>query len=270
MREFVLLGLVVVGSITMIHAASSRSLAQDTAVAEPATTEDEVAKDVATATTPAPRDLPWWKDRHESMNKRAAEEKWDLVFMGDSITQGWEGAGKKVWAEHYGDRKAGNLGISGDETEHLAWRLENGNLKGQSPKVAVIMIGTNNLGNAKHSPQAVVAGITEVVKRVRELSPDTEVLLLGVFPRGEKSDNPYRAQIKEVNQGIQKLADDKDERIHYLDIAESFLEEDGSLSKQVMPDFLHLSPEGYKRWAKAIEPTLEKLLKKAEAPDTAS
>lgn len=239
------------------------TLAQDSAVAEPSAKDSKVAKDLAVATTPAPRDMAWWKERHKSMNNRAAEEKWDLVFMGDSITQGWEGAGKEVWAKYYGDRRAGNLGIGGDETEHLAWRLENGNLEGQSPKVAVIMIGTNNLGNARHSPQAVVAGIEVVVKRVRELSPETEILLLGVFPRGEKADDPYRAQIKQVNQGIAQLADDKqdkDERIHFLDIAESFLEKDGSLSKKVMPDFLHLSPEGYERWAKAIEPSLEKLL----------
>lgn len=242
--------------------------AQAPAVADPPAATKEKPKDVVAATTPAPRDHQGWKDRHASMNKQASETKWDLVFMGDSITQGWEGAGKEVWNKHYAERKAGNLGISGDETEHLAWRLENGNLEGQAPKVAVIMIGTNNLGNVKHSPEAVIAGITKVVEIVQQHSPKTEILLLGVFPRGEQPDNPFREQIKEVNEGIAKLAskegaeEGEGERgkVHFLDIADAFLEEDGRLSKKVMPDFLHLSPEGYQRWAKAIEPKLKKLL----------
>src|SRR5690606_16683618 len=113
---------------------------------------------------------------------------------------------------------------------HLVWRLENGNLEGQDPKVAVIMIGTNNLGNVKHSPEAVIAGITLVVETVQKHSPETEILLLGVFPRGETPDNPFRQQIKEVNEGIAKLAskdddskeaasdgDDRRGKVHFLD-----------------------------------------------------
>ncbi len=252
----------------MFGLSTSQFFAQEPAVADPPGATKERPKDVAAATTPAPRDMPWWQDRHASMNKQARATKWDVVFMGDSITQGWEGAGKEVWKKQYGERKAGNLGISGDETEHLAWRLENGNLEGQAPKVAVIMIGTNNLGNVKHSPEAVIAGITLVVETVRKHSPETDILLLGVFPRGEQPDNPFRKQIKQVNEGIAKLAaddqaddqNDKGGKVHFLDIQEAFLEEDGSLSKEVMPDFLHLSPAGYERWAKAIEPALEKLL----------
>ena len=263
-RDFILIAM----SVGLCGWVSQLS-AQEGAVADPPAATKDLPADVAAATTPAPRDQGGWKSRHESMNKQARQTKWDLVFMGDSITQGWEGAGKEVWRKFYGERKAGNLGISGDRTEHLTWRLEHGNLEGQAPKVAVIMIGTNNLGNTKHSPQAVVAGITRVVETVQKASPQTEILLLGIFPRGEQPDNPHRAQIKQINEQISQLAEGEPEEgqggVHFLDIAETFLEEDGTLSKQVMPDFLHLSPEGYERWAKAIEPTLAKLLGESPA-----
>ncbi len=226
-------------------------------------TGEEPAADVIAATTPAARNnQQWWKDRHDAKNKLAANEKWELVFLGDSITQAWEGGGKEVWQEYYGNRSAGNIGFSGDETEHLLWRIENGNLKGQSPKLAVIMIGTNNLGNVGHSPAAVIAGITKVVEKLGEIAPKTKVLLLGVFPRGREADHKFRALVKEVNAGIGKLADW--ERVHFLDIGHVFIEEDGSLSPKIMPDALHLSPEGYKRWADAIEPSVKKLMGEAE------
>lgn len=228
------------------------------AEAPPASAQDQRPKDVQEATQPAHRPQEGWKDRNALINQRAKENKWDLVFMGDSITQGWEKAGREVWKEHYAKRKAGNLGIGGDQTQHLAWRIQNGNLAGQSPRLGVVMIGTNNFGNQRHSPEGVIAGIEKVLATYKEQCPQSQILLLGIFPRGEQPDHPLRAQIKTVNEQISKLADQK--QIHYLDIGQTFLEEDGTLSKKVMPDFLHLSPEGYERWAKAIEPTLKKLL----------
>jgi len=106
------------------------------------------------ALEPAPRNEQGWKDRHASINKKAAEagKKCELVFIGDSITQGWEGEGKKVWADHYTKYHAVNLGIGGDRTQHVLWRLENGNLEGLSPKAAVVMIGTNNSGHCRKAP----------------------------------------------------------------------------------------------------------------------
>lgn len=208
-------------------------------------------------TQPSPREGNWMK-RHEGINQHAKENKWDLVFIGDSITDGWQGAGRKVWQEFYGKRNAGNLGIGGDQTQHVVYRLENGNLAGQSPKLAVIMIGTNNLGGNRFGPADTIEGVAAVVESVRKASPDTKVLLLGVFPRGQAADDPYRPKIREVNQGLSEMADW--ETVHYLDIGHVFLEEDDTLSKEIMPDFLHLSPQGYKRWAKAIESKVAELL----------
>jgi lysophospholipase L1-like esterase len=208
-------------------------------------------------TKPAPRDAKWL-ERHESINKRAQEKKWDLVFIGDSITAGWGGAGKKVWKESYAPRNAGNLGIGGDQTQHVVYRIENGNLEGQSPKLAVVMIGTNNLGGNRFEAPDTIEGVTAVVESIRRTIPETKILLLGVFPRGQAADDPYRAKIADTNKGISELADW--ENVHYLDIGHVFLEEYGTLSKKIMPDFLHLSPEGYRRWAEAIEEKVAELL----------
>lgn len=211
------------------------------------------------STIAAPRTSPgWWMERHESLSQAAQNNQWDLVFIGDSITDAWDNNGKEVWQQYYADRQAGNLGIGGDETQHVLYRLENGNLAGQSPKLAVVMIGTNNLGNSHMEPPAVIKGIEAVVETLHRITPDTQILLLGVFPRGQQADNPFREQIKEVNAAISKL--DEEPYVHYKDIGQVFLEDDGSLSKEIMPDFLHLSPEGYTRWAKAIESEVAELM----------
>lgn len=206
---------------------------------------------------PVPRD-PGWMKRHESMNTRVKMGNVDLVFIGDSITQGWEGAGKDVWKKSYGERNAVNLGIGGDRTQHVIWRLENGNLAGIKPKAAVIMIGTNNSGG--DTPENIAKGITAVVKKVQEKSPTTKILLLGIFPRGENDSNKQRQTNEKTNEIVSKLDDGK--QVFYLDIGKKFLDADGNtLSKEVMPDLLHLSPKGYQIWADNIESKLAELMK---------
>jgi beta-glucosidase len=207
------------------------------------------------AVTPVPREGNWLK-RHESFNERVKQGNVDLVFIGDSITQGWEGAGKDVWKRQYGDRGAVNLGIGGDRTQHVLWRLENGNIEGISPKVAVIMIGTNNSGD--NSPEEIADGIEAIVGKLRTQLPRTRILLLGIFPRGSNPSDPRRQVNQKANEIVSKLADD--EHVFYLDIGEEFLEDDGTLSREIMPDLLHLSPKGYEIWAKAIEPKLSELV----------
>jgi lysophospholipase L1-like esterase len=207
------------------------------------------------AVKPVPREGGWMA-RHESMNKRVKEGNVDLLLIGDSITQGWEGAGKAAWAKHFGDRNAVNLGIGGDRTQHVLWRLDNGNIEGISPKLAVLMIGTNNSGT--NTPEQIAEGITEIVKKLNTKLPETQVLILGVFPRGASESDAKRQVNQKTNAIVSKLADGK--RVHYLDIGKSFLTEDGTLTREVMPDLLHLSPQGYTIWAEAIEPFVSKTL----------
>jgi beta-glucosidase len=194
--------------------------------------------------------------RQEQINARAKEGDVDLLFLGDSITQGWMGAGKDVWQKYYGERKAMNAGIGGDRTQHVLYRLENGNIDGLKPKLAVIMIGTNNSGT--DTSEDIAAGLKAIVEKLRTELPEMKILLLGIFPRGPDADDPKR----KVNVGANEIAKQLDDgqSVTYLDISEKFLGPDGTLSKEIMPDLLHLSPQGYEIWAASIEPKVAELM----------
>ena len=181
----------------------------------------------------------------------------DLIFIGDSITHAWESAGKAAWAKHFAKRNAVNLGISGDRTQHVLWRLDNGNVKNISPKVAVVMIGTNNSGEGRNTAEEMIDGVTAVVDKLHAKLPKTKVLLLDIFPRGQRI-NAQRGKILQVNQVLSRL--DKRPNVTFLRIGQKFVSADGSIAKDIMPDFLHLTPKGYAIWAEAIEPTLARLM----------
>jgi lysophospholipase L1-like esterase len=195
---------------------------------------------------------------HERFVKITQEGKAQVVFLGDSITAGWGGQ-KEIWGKAFGGYQPANFGIGGDRTQHVLWRITNGELVAPlKPKAVVLMIGTNNV--AIDSAEGIAKGITRIVETIRSQQPQAKILLLAVFPRGEKaSNNPHRDKLKEVNATIAKL--DDGQHIHYLDIGEKFLQADGSLSKEIMPDYLHLSPAGYQIWADAISPKLAELMK---------
>lgn len=213
----------------------------------------------------APRGDQGWKDRAALLNQRVKDTPdARILFIGDSITQGWEGAGKEVWEKFYGDRKAVNLGIGGDRTQHVLHRLENGNLDGVKPKVAVVMIGTNNSNGEDNTPGQIAEGVTAIVNKLRTSLPDTRIVLLAIFPRGENF-NPQRGKLTQINQVLQKL--DDGQHVHFLDLGHRFLNREGMLPAEIMPDYLHLSPAGYQIWAEAMEPLLAKLL--GESPKVA-
>ena len=197
---------------------------------------------------PLNRDVP----RHRAINERARQGNVDLVFIGDSITQGWEGAGAEVWKKRYDSRKAMNAGIGGDRTQHVLWRLDNGNVDNLSPKLAVLMIGTNNFGD--DSAEDIAQGIKAIIEKLRAELPKTKVLLLGVFPRGEKPDDPLRVKEMAVNEIIQDYGDGK--MVHYLNINQKLMKADGGQDRDIMPDLVHLSPKGYEIWAEGIEPKI--------------
>ena len=216
-----------------------------------------------TAIQPAPRD-PAWVSRHEGFVEIAKKDGVDVLFLGDSITDFWRNRGRAVWETNFASLKAENFGISGDRTQHVLWRMENGELDGIKPKVVVLMIGTNNTGKerdgvtVRNTPPEVIEGVTAVVKGLRAKLPGSKILLLAIFPRGPKED-PSREQIKEINTAIAKLDDGK--YVKFLDINQKFLEPDGTLSREIMPDLLHPSEKGYQIWAAAIKEPLAELLK---------
>lgn len=210
------------------------------------------------AVQPVPRADGWWQDLNNKFNARAAEGNVDLLFLGDSITQGWNN--NERWKKHYEPRKAANFGIGGDQTQHVLWRIENGNLVGISPKLVVLMIGTNN--SAGNSAEEIADGIKLIVAQLREKLPESKILLLAIFPRGE-GPSPVREKLAKASELASVVADG--EKVRYLDIGPKFLEPDGTLSKEVMPDFLHLSPRGYEIWAESIEPTVAEMLGESKA-----
>jgi len=221
-----------------------------------AATEAPEAEVLHSAIQPVPRQDEWWQKRQEAINARIKQGNVDLIFVGDSITQGWEHVGREVWKEYYGRRNAANLGIGGDHTQHVLWRLEHGNLEGISPKLAVVMIGTNNTG--ANSAEEIADGVGRIVRKLRTELPKMKVLLLAVFPRGAAPTDPRRQAVERVNREIAKLADGR--MVEFLDIGKGFLEPDGTLRREVMPDLLHLSPGAYRTWAESIEPVVAKVL----------
>jgi lysophospholipase L1-like esterase len=224
---------------------------------KPATPKPPAPKESATEPKTRPGN---WMQRHEGYLKEVKEKAGnvDLLFVGDSITDGWHGGGKKAWTENWEPLKAFNIGIGGDRTQHVIWRLQNGEVAGIKPKLAVLMIGTNNLGG--NTDDEIVAGITGCVKEIQKQLPSTKVLLLGVFPRGEKADNPARARIKAINEQIAKL-DDGGKTVKYLDIGAKFLDEQGNIPKEIMKDFLHPTAKGYDIWVSATKDTVTDMLK---------
>lgn len=211
------------------------------------------------ATTPAHRlSEDWWKQRHEECVRITKKGGVDVVFLGDSITQGWQDTGRVTWDKEFAPLKAANFGFSGDRTEHVLWRLQNGEIVGLSPKVVVIMIGTNNIGHGSSDPQQTSDGVKAIVGKLREKLPSSKILLLGVFPRGENPDDPMRVSVAKATELFKTCAEGKN--VSFLDIGYVFLRSDGVLRTTLMPDRLHLVPDGYELWAKAMKPELLRLL----------
>jgi lysophospholipase L1-like esterase len=246
--------------VAAVTAARGQAPAAPAAPAKPAAAAPATpAKPVQVATpndtiTPVPRDGKWM-ERHDLINSRAKPGEVDVIFLGDSITAGWEGNGKAAWDKYFAPRKAMNAGIGGDRTQHVLWRIENGNIKGITPKAAVLMIGTNNSGI--NTPETIAAGVKAIVDKLRKELPESKILVLGIFPRGATPDDARRKVNEGANAIIKGLADDKS--VFYLDIGPKFLGPDGTLSKEIMYDLLHLTPQGYEIWATSIVDKLDEL-----------
>ena len=237
--------------------AAPASFAQDTNAGVPS------AAIINTAVIPQPRDEKWMA-RHEGFVQEARKGCIDILFLGDSITDGWRNTGSNVWNKYYAPRHAANFGVSGDRTQHVLWRMEKGELDGIKPKVVVLLIGTNNTGKEKDNGKIrntvpeTIAGVQAVVKELRAKLPDSKILLLAIFPRDRLND-PQRAQVALINTVIAKLDDGR--RVKYLDIDPKFLEADGTLPRDIMPDLLHPNEQGYQIWADAMGPALDEMLK---------
>jgi lysophospholipase L1-like esterase len=201
-----------------------------------------------------------WLQRVQWVESQTRGKQYDLIFDGDSITDFWRNGGKTIWDQHFAALRSVNLGIGGDKTEHLLWRLQQGLVDAMDPKLVVLMIGTNNTGrdDANQIAEGIKAVTTEYLKRC----PHTHVLLLGVFPRAEKATDPVRAKIIDINKKIAAL---ESSRVTYMDIGRNFLDANGTITDEIMPDKLHPTTKGYVIWANAIQPVVDKYVPKAPA-----
>jgi len=201
--------------------------------------------------------VDWWMPRHEEKLALKSTNP-ELVFIGDSITHNWEKDGAAVFAEEYAKYRTLDLGFGGDHTENVLWRLQHGEIDGLKPKLIVVMIGTNNTGDRQEDPVTTAEGIHAILDEIRTRTPAARVLLLAVFPRDEKPDSRLRRINEGVNSLIAKFSDNAN--IHFLNLNSSFLQPDGTLTREVMPDLLHPNENGYRIWARAMGPKLHELL----------
>ena len=212
-------------------------------------------------TATVPNLMPFFMPKHQSNLEVARKGDIDVLFMGDSITDFWRGdnvpyAGKPVFDKYFGHLKVANFGIAGDTTQGVLFRLRNGEGKGFSPKVIMLMIGTNN--TAQNTAPEIAEGIGAVVLELQKDFPNAKILLLAVFPRNSPGD-PVRKTIDEINNKIAKLDDGK--KVFYLDIGSVFLNEKGEIPKDVMSDALHPTTKGYELWAEAVKDHIARLMK---------
>ena len=219
------------------------------------------------AVVPVPKlenDFYDWYVRHEAKVVEAAGGACDLVFIGDSITHlfeghpNWSGRGERVWAEFYSRRKVLNLGFGWDRTQNVLWRLDHGEFTGQTPRLVVLLIGTNNLtptANApRSSPEQIGEGIAAICQRIRSLSPESRILLMGILPRSEP-DDVLRGDIHRANELLKDYSQTQ-VAIDFVDIGDRFVDETGRIPVTLMEDLVHPTEMGYRIWAEALEPTV--------------
>ncbi len=203
--------------------------------------------------------------RHTEKLELVSKHKYDLILIGNSIIYNLEKPHYQVvWNQFFAPRNALNLGYRSYRTENLLWNIEHGELDGQSPKVAILEIGTNNIDEkhypTRHTASQLAGGIEAVVKLMRAKMPDTKIILLRCFPGAYGGSTPtsHRIILERASDIVSKLADGK--QIFYCDINHVFLKMDGSINRKMMSVWQHPSQAGAKAWAQAMEPLLSELM----------
>lgn len=193
------------------------------------------------------------------MDQQAVGSRARVVFIGDSITEGWLTDGAKSWAG-FADLLPVNLGLARDWTEHLLWRVQHGAVDGLAPAVVVLMVGSNNFGHASDErPEWVAAGVSAILGELRRRLPDSRLLLLAVLPRrvpGDPVDVP--ARVRGTNTQLGVVADEM--RAGFADLGSLFLDDLGEVRHDWMPDGQHLSAEGYAQFYAGLRPLIDDML----------
>ncbi|CAN9513776.1 unnamed protein product [Ophioblennius macclurei] len=211
------------------------------------------------ATTPVPcQDTQGdgrWMSLHNRFVSDSKGKEPEVLFVGDSLVQLMHQFG--IWRELFSPLHSLNFGIGGDATQHVLWRLSNGELNNISPKVVVLWVGTNNHG---HTPEQICEGIMAIVQVIKNNLPHAHTLVLGLLPRG-KAPNPLR----ERNAMVNKLVQDALVALphaSFLNVDPGFVLSDGNISHQDMYDYLHLTPQGYQAVCEPLHKSITLLLDK--------
>lgn len=192
--------------------------------------------------------------RHTRNREELPTRNPDILFAGNSLVQGWNSRGRYIWDRCYEPRKAAQIGYVADKTQHLLWRIENGEIDGISPKVVILLIGTNN--QRSDSPRHIFRGIKSVINEIERRLPESQIIVMTMLPCRKKG-HPFRNKIEAANTLLRRYVQRHDELL-LLDLWNSYLEEDGTLNKGIGPDTIHLTKEGYLIWHEALIPLLEK------------
>jgi lysophospholipase L1-like esterase len=228
-----------------------------------ATTATASANDASVGA--AKKDTGAFLKQHEAILERGKSGPIGVLFLGDSITENWKAKAPELWKQYEEKYQAADFGIGGDRTQHVIWRIENGELDGIHPKVVVFMLGTNNTSD--NSADQIVAADKKIIRLIQEKIPETKIIVMAILPRGPRKnsngtwdDGVARMDvIRAANAQLAKL--DNGKTIRYLDIGPKFVGVDGKLPNDLMPDQLHPNATGYKLWVDAMQPLLDEMLK---------
>jgi len=196
-----------------------------------------------------------WLKMHEAHVKTVQENKGavDVLLVGDSITIQWGDS----WKKHFPSLKAVNIGIGGDKTQNVLWRLDHGGVEGLQPKAIVLMIGNNNMFFTPETGiEAVAKGIEMCLKNLREKFPAAVIIVAKILP-AHAPGNRFYEDIKKTNAALDPLKLDSDPKVKVLDLWSDFTNADGTLKPELFtPDNVHLSPAGYGVYAGRLQPLL--------------
>ena len=217
-------------------------------------------------TTPAPGYYPdfpdAWMAFHDSLVKRAKEGNVEVLFLGDSFTQGWSTTGREYWDQHFAPLQAANFGIGGDKTGNVLWRIEKGELDGIRPKVVVLLIGVNNLWSGVNTAEEIGGGVRAIVEKIRTKLPETKVLVLGLLPMDPEPGSFNRFRGAQINPHLAKLDDGAN--VRYANLSSRFLQKTGAFLPGIYAaDNVHLTSKGYEILARELLPLVTAMSKES-------
>lgn len=216
----------------------------------------------STGSTPAPRtiDYDWmsiaqWQEQFAEDQRIARDGNVDILWLGDSITAGWDTG---EWEQELAPLRSANFGIGGDHTGNLLWRIQQLETQRLQPKLIVLQIGVNNFGHLQESPDQVSQGVLAVVNTLKQRWPTAKILLNGVFPFEQSAGSPRRHDVRVLNSKLRHIGDEQ--QIYFRDYGHLLINKNGTISSAIMADYLHPTPQGYQIWKKAMLPDIRHLL----------